>query len=104
MNCLCCVLMVINEQFLYSFCINENTITPLWSLVNPSHASKFSFFKIDCDIFSCLCLSHSNGLVNCTAASTASTIDKISLDEIPRITKNALWKICLLQSLFCFCA
>ena len=64
--------------------------TPLWSLVNASHISKFSFFKIECDIFSCLCLSHSNGLVNYTAASTASTIDKISPDEIPKITKNAV--------------
>jgi len=92
--------MVINEQFLYSFWINENTITPIsiWSLVNLSHVSLFSFFKIHCDIFSCLCLSLSNGFVNYTAASTASTIDKISLDEIPKITRNVVWKICLLQS------
>ena len=90
MNWLCNVLMVINEQFRYSFWISENTISPVWSLVNPSHVSLFSFFKIHCDIFCCLCLSHSNGLVNYTAASTASTIDKICLDEVPKITRNSV--------------
>jgi hypothetical protein len=104
MNCVCNLLMVINDKSHYSFRITENTLTPIWNLVNPSHTTLVSFFKIHFDIFSCLCLSLSDGLVNYTAARTVSTIDKISLDEIPKITRNADWKIFLLQILFCFCA